>query len=175
MLCENCNKNVATVHLIEIINQEKKELNLCENCAQETGIPFSKPAVSVSDLFGMVQAGLAKSGKSKGMDLECPKCGMTLREFRTKGRFGCSHDYEVFKNHLDGLLEKIHGATRHVGKSPGSPHQKQAQRMQERKLENLRTQLERAVQKEDYEEAARLRDKIQEMEKGNKVSPERSG
>lgn len=175
MLCEHCNKNVSTVHLIEIFNQEKKEVNLCENCAQEAGLPFSKPTLSVGDLFGMVQAGLAKTGRKREAEAECPDCGMTIREFRSKGRLGCPKDYEVFKAHLEGLLEKIHGSARHVGKSPSgetavAKPKNAAKTGLKQELETLRKQLAHAVNLEKYEEAAKLRDKIQELEKSSKTS-----
>lgn len=172
MLCENCNKNVATVHLVEIINQEKKEVNLCENCAQEAGLPFSKPTISVSDLFGLVEAGLAKAGRHRDTEAECPQCGMTLREFRVKGRLGCPNDYEIFRSQLEGLLEKIHGAFLHVGKRPKSEGAL-AKREKSSELETLRERLGKAVEEEEYEEAARLRDRISELEKKSKTGTEK--
>lgn len=173
MLCEHCNKNVATVHLIEIINQEKKELNLCENCAQEAGLPFSKSTLSVGDLFGMVEAGFAKGGRPREQEIACPQCGMTLKEFRTKGRLGCPHDYQVFKTQLEGLLEKIHGSARHVGKAPAGQVQTQARKQKTVELESLRKQLQKAIHEEAYENAAKLRDQINAIEKEVKSSSEK--
>lgn len=178
MLCEHCNKNVSTVHLIEIFNQEKKEVNLCESCAQEAGLPFSKPNLSVGDLFGLVQGTIAKSGRKREAEPECPDCGMTIREFRSKGRLGCPKDYQVFKTQLEGLLEKIHGSARHVGKAPaGSAAATVVKPAVSEELESLRKKLTQAVHLEKYEEAAKLRDRIQEIEKaaqGGPLSPESS-
>ncbi len=172
MLCENCKKNGATVHLVEIINQEKKELNLCESCAEAAGLPFHKPNLSVGDLFGLIEAGLSKTSKKKDAETSCPQCGMTLREFRSKGRFGCANDYEVFRDQLEGLLEKIHGSSRHVGKTPlrGSPPPDDSKK-RNKEIAALRKRLTQAVEKEEYEEAAKLRDQINSLEQEGLQKP----
>jgi protein arginine kinase activator len=92
---------------------------------------------------------------------ECPSCGIKFVEFRNTGRLGCPHDYEEFREELAPLLENIHGETRHCGKTPRRlPQNKQTQS----ELIQLRNRLKQAVNKEDYEEAARLRDRIRQLE-----------
>jgi protein arginine kinase activator len=93
----------------------------------------------------------------------CPNCGLTYVQFRQTGRLGCSQCYEAFSQRLIPLIKRIQGSTEHTGKIPlrrGHGAQRQ------RQLETLRVNLNRAVAREEFEEAARLRDQIRELEKG---------
>jgi len=160
MLCQRCKKQQATVHVTEIINNEKRERHLCEDCAREEGVAI-KAQINLQDvLSGMLQAHEAAGEEAS---LSCPDCGMTYGEFRNQGRLGCPNDYEAFAEPLQEVLQKVHGATEHVGKIPrraGSDQRAQRELMQ------LRRRLQQAVEREQYEEAARLRDLIQEKETG---------
>jgi protein arginine kinase activator len=94
--------------------------------------------------------------------LVCPNCGITFREFRSQGRLGCPHDYIAFAKELKPLLENIHNETQHTGKFPKrAPHASQLQY----KLIKLRSELRSAIDEEEYETAARIRDEIQSLEK----------
>ena len=94
---------------------------------------------------------------------ECPHCGVKFVEFRNSGRLGCPHDYDEFREELLPLLENIHGETRHVGKTPRRlPQSRQAQS----EMMQLRKQLQQAVTREAYEEAAQIRDQIHRLEEG---------
>ena len=178
MLCQNCNKKVAVVHSTEMASGKRvKESHLCEPCAAEAGLPPSSKVLSISstDLFGLLHLGRTARREA---DIECPACGMKLQDFRVKGRLGCPKDYEVFRPHLEGLLEKVQGATRHVGRKPLRPSEERPadaptgegrapirRAAGEKSLENLRRKLAQAVKEEKYEEAARLRDQIGEIER----------
>ncbi|HZV02208.1 MAG TPA: UvrB/UvrC motif-containing protein [Planctomycetota bacterium] len=169
MICESCKQNLATVHLTEIVQKQKKELHLCEDCAREKGDVF-KGHFSVHDfLGGLAEAAKGSKGakkteekKAKAPDIApCPACGLTFPEFKSSGRLGCHNDYEHFKKELLPLLEKIHGATQHTGRVPGSVGQKiETQKV----LTALRKDLNLAIQREEYERAAELRDKIKTLE-----------
>jgi protein arginine kinase activator len=161
MLCDACKKQQATVHLTEIVNDQMAELHLCEACANQKGSQVENQ-FGLSDLLG----GLADSGKAQEIDEEvatksCPNCGMTYEDFRKIGRLGCSECYVTFKKSLGSLLKRIHGSTHHLGKSP-SRVAKPASAKQA--LLDLKRRLERAVELEEFEEAARLRDQIRESE-----------
>jgi protein arginine kinase activator len=93
--------------------------------------------------------------------LTCPSCGIKYMEFKAAGRFGCPHDYEVFREPLLPLLERIHRGRRHVGKVPPNALKRTAVQTE---LRNLRQQLQTAVEREEYEQAARLRDLIRQKE-----------
>jgi len=157
--CDMCGKP-ATVHLTEILKGQKKEVHLCEECAREQDVTI-KTQFTLPDLLqGLISAHLG--GLSEELSsLECPACGMKYMEFRGQGRLGCPADYDVFAKGLTPLLERIHGATRHVGKVPSQARDEDPLRQE---LAQWRLQLRDAVRQEAYEEAARLRDLIRDKE-----------
>jgi protein arginine kinase activator len=163
MKCDNC-KNQATVHLTEIKNGKKIEKHLCEQCAaQQEGLPV-KSHTPINEL--LTNFVLAHSGQlAKEQSLTCEICGVTWAEFRQNGLLGCEHDYAMFEKELTPLLQRAHeGQTHHVGKVPtrrggtGVPAKKTID------LTKLRKELARAVEAEDYERAAKLRDQIRQAE-----------
>lgn len=162
-LCERCRKAQATFHLTNIEpSGEKVERHLCDKCSEEEGyVQIHKPAVNLSDFLEAFVAG-GKAGASALSSLVCDKCGITYIDFRNHGLLGCPHDYDVFKEPLSRLLERAHdNATHHVGKTPrsiGKP------RTTQQDIHRLRRQLAEAVAAEDYERAAALRDRIQQLE-----------
>jgi protein arginine kinase activator len=163
MKCEVCKKSAATVHLTDVSNNEKRELHLCESCAKTQGVTiksYLNKEPSASDLLNTLAQSQAGPGTAE-KDLVCPHCRVTYRTFRSTGKFGCPHDYVVFKKPLLSLLEKIHGKVEHVGKVPSRTSDEIA-RQQE--LRSLRSDLERAVRGEAYEKAAEIRDKIYDLE-----------
>lgn len=162
MLCDICGKNEATVHLTEIVNDKVKKLHLCEECAKEKGSEMEEH-FGLSDLL----AGLADLGGSAlepeiGESVKCPACGFTYHDFKKVGRLGCGECYEAFKKQLAPLLKRIHSADRHIGKVPLSVGKTVRDT---RTLQELKVRMEKAIQFEEFEEAARLRDQIKELEK----------
>jgi protein arginine kinase activator len=157
MNCQSCEKNPATVHITEIGESGKTARDLCEECASKLGLTSGAPIPSLlAQLFEGVGRELAPTG------VRCPECGITFDEFRTKGRFGCPRDYEVFAKDLQPLLEKIHGgALKHVGRLPASGTRNAEA---EDALRRLRRELDKAKKDERYEDAARLRDEIRAAE-----------
>lgn len=159
MKCQSCDAR-ATVHLTGIVEGQKKELHLCQSCAEQQQLVKPKEL----NLQGILQTLI---GQHLGQltdelaRLTCPECGIKYMEFRAEGRLGCPHDYQVFRSGLEPLLQRIHRAGRHVGKTP-----RHAQRnaVLERELGDLRKELRRAVDDEAYETAARLRDLIRHKE-----------
>jgi protein arginine kinase activator len=162
MKCDNCNKT-ATVHLTEIKHGKKIEKHLCEQCAaQNEGLPV-KSHTPINEL--LTNFVMAHSGMQKEVGHACENCGITWAEFRQGGLFGCANDYVAFEKDLTPLLQRAHeGATHHVGKVPtrrggsGVPMKRQID------LTKLRKELAKAVEAEDYERAAKLRDQIRQAE-----------
>ncbi len=170
MKCDTCHENVATVHLTEIVNKTKRELHLCEKCAEKKGISvkaqFLPQEAGLSEAAGAKEAGGTGSGGAGFFveipSLACPVCGLTFGEFRATGRLGCANDYTAFKRGLVPLLEKIHGgAVEHRGKVPAHVNERLER---QKKVAALRQALHRAIQREEYEKAAELRDRIYEIE-----------
>jgi protein arginine kinase activator len=161
--CRRCTKP-ATMHITEIRNGEAQSLHLCEGCAQE--YLNSVEVGGSSDEFQEGEgkpAASAEEAAETGVDdsKSCPSCGITFKQFRSQGRLGCPHDYEVFHDELIPLLESVHSDTQHVGKSP--PHSS-AEGRQSFELVRLRNDLREAVENESYEQAAKLRDRIKQLE-----------
>lgn len=185
MLCPRCNKNVATLKVTEVTEfigpdhpeNEVVEHPLCEVCAQTMGLPAGGPkeaspmAPQIWKLLQMAQKGIAKGGVVSGKlslpkqpSVECPGCGLSLEELRRQGRVGCERCYRTFASYLSDSLERLHGATRHVGRLPGLPEGELERRQ---RVEGLRDELQAAVREEDYERAANLRDEIEALEPGD--------
>ena len=159
MNCQRCSKQ-ATLHITEILGEDRlEEVHLCEGCAKKYLNETSPPKANASG--GDSSPEIDDVGEVA--DKQCEVCGLKFVEFRNSGRLGCPHDYQEFREELSPLLENIHGETRHCGKTPRRlPQNKQAQS----ELIQLRNRLKQAVTKEDYEEAARLRDRIRQLEGG---------
>jgi protein arginine kinase activator len=158
MLCDLCHKNIATVHLTEVLNDKVTEMHICQICAKSKTDEL-KEQLNISDLLG----GLAdNTGLTKEDSLiKCRFCGLTYADFKKKGRLGCAFCYSTFNIQLVPLLRKIHGAAHHRGKSP---LQKNVKVHFEAKIKELRGRLERAINLEEYETAAKLRDEIKKLE-----------
>lgn len=168
MLCQNCQKNAAKIHVTERRAPQAgdaepqagwDERHLCESCAQSMELPSVAQKKSQQEIWKLLQLAAQQTRKKSGP--ACPDCGMTLDEFRKKGRLGCPRDYSVFKQHIAEIVERVHGARRHVGRVPSG---NQPRGDGEPRLVELRRELEEAKGKEDYERAARLRDAIKALE-----------
>jgi protein arginine kinase activator len=161
MLCDICGKNAATVHLTEIIDDQMNELHLCEECAHQKSAQMESQ-FGLSALLG----GMAEFGKpSKEAETEtakCSACGLTYADFKKIGRLGCGECYTAFKKYLGPLLKRIHGSSQHMGKEPFKAGKAPRKKMD---IQELRTKLQSAIQMEAFEEAARIRDQIKELEK----------
>ena len=165
MQCQICTKNDATIHLTEIADGVRTEIHVCEHCAVEQDIAV-KSHIPINELLSNLLASQPTDDELAGpaeVELVCPNCGYTLAQFQKEGTLGCPDDYEVFEKMLHPLIEKAHdGNTTHRGKIPSSTPADMKEKME---LLNLKQQLDVAVQSEDYELAAKLRDQITESEK----------
>jgi protein arginine kinase activator len=157
--CQGCNK-AATVHLTDIVGGHKREVHLCQACAEKREI-VKHQELNLSTILQTVIGQHIGPLTDELARLTCPSCGIKYMEFKAEGRLGCPQDYEVFRAALAPLLQRIHRALRHVGKVPAHAGRNAALQME---LMEHRQQLRRAVEAEDYEEAARLRDLIRQKE-----------
>jgi protein arginine kinase activator len=158
MLCSICKEKEATVHLTNIAGDKMQKVDLCEQCAKSKGMN-DPTAFSLADqLFGL-GAALEIEQAGGGTALKCPACGFTQADFKKAGRLGCPECYKTFAEPLEGLLKTMHKGTRHVGKVPEALRQN---RDFSDRLKLLQKKLSKAIEREDFEEAAILRDEIKQ-------------
>lgn len=161
MNCDSCQSENASVYFTQIVEGKMQKVNLCESCAQEKGVTDPTGFALADMLKGLGTEGNSGSAVSSG-GLACQHCGFSQADFKKTGRFGCSQCYRVFSDGLDNLLEAMHRNTMHVGKVPS--HFSGETQVEKSRLDALHADLEASVDAEDYEEAARLRDAITELE-----------
>ncbi|MFA6716394.1 MAG: UvrB/UvrC motif-containing protein [Victivallales bacterium] len=186
MLCDICKKREATIHIQEIVNNSKKAMHLCSECALKKsqndpsfdfgGFNLAEMLYNISESQGGIP-GLtmpqktAESPDKETSTLKCPSCNWTLKALRQTGRVGCPECYNVFREVIDNALENMHRGKLHVGKKPGTkgPDTTSAKMLE---LMNLQKELDEVIQREEYEKAAELRDKIRSLK--NKITPKKN-
>lgn len=166
MLCQECNKRPATLHFTKIVNGEKTEFHICETCAREKGelIPGTPNGFSIHNLLSGLLDFDPTSGSavgSKPQPLRCDQCGLTYSQFSKLGRFGCSSCYRHFSERLDPLFRRVHGNTTHAGKVP---KRSGGILKQKREIERLKQELQLLIRREEFEQAAKIRDQIRDLE-----------
>lgn len=186
MLCENCHQNEASIHYTEIINGVKKEHHICMDCARrlnfagmsdnsDSEFPF------VRLLTGLLAGNSAQVEDGPMMHIRCPGCGMTFDEFTMVGKFGCAECYGVFGPLIEDNMKRLHGDSVHKGKKykkyKDQAHDndesdvlqvmkaENAEKSVEERIRELNMKLREAVEIENFEEAARLRDMIKKLKK----------
>ena len=166
MKCSLCGERVGVVSLTQIIEGDVRTVSLCAKCAAEKGI---ETGIGVADTpLGGFLAALGESTDpdaplAEALEARCESCGATLRDFRETGRVGCAECYLAFDAPLRELLRRLHGSTHHTGMryaAGEAPRQLEPNRTA---LE-LREQLRRAVESEQFELAAELRDRLRDTE-----------
>ena len=175
MVCDVCGKKKATVHLTEIVDEQMSEMHLCEECARQKNTQMEQQFGLADLLAGLSDTSkMPASKEGEKSTLKCSRCGLLYEDFRKFGRLGCGECYTSFKEHLTGLLRKIHGSNEYLGKTPSKYQEKQAAPLSEgaavellpsETLSDLKKQLHSAIAVEDFEKAAQIRDKIRDFEK----------
>ena len=155
MLCCVCKQREAVVHYAEIVEGAIQKQDLCEHCAVEKGL-----GSTLNFSMGDMLAGITDHNTLEKGTIVCPQCNMTLEEFRKCGRFGCDKCYESFSETLMPMLEQIHRSTKHKGKVPVSLHDESFKR---ENIATLEKELKEAIESEDFEKAAYLRDELKRM------------
>jgi protein arginine kinase activator len=161
MVCDQCHERDAVVHLTQIVDGAVSQIHLCEKCSAERGIETTV-AVPKHPLGDFLQAVQQQAAQMPGDAARCAYCGTSLRDFRASGRLGCAHCYGAFEHSLRELLRRVHGSTRHEGWRYESADPALMQR--DMTLQELRRKLEQAVESEEFESAAALRDQIRGLE-----------
>ncbi len=170
MLCEKCKKNFATVHYRYNDNGNVTEIHLCSECAKSEEFLFDSGFSADKNIFGeypgkTIMSSLfnyAGSGKYKVQNIKiCPGCGLTENELKANGKLGCEKCYSVFLDMIGVMLEKMHMSSEYKGKIP-----EKADRIASigNKIEKLKEEMQNAVERQEYEEAAKIRDAIKSLE-----------
>ena len=182
MKCDICHKNEATIHIQEIMNGKKKNLNICPQCASEKNLADSDiEGFNLSEILYNLSSQMMNASSDGNDDnlktdfndaaifsqhpgVVCSKCGWNTARFRETGRLGCANCYRVFEPVLRNAISNMHKGSIHVGKHPGTVEASSAEMAM--KLMTLQKELEQHVSREEYEEAAKIRDRINELKKG---------
>ena len=152
MLCCTCKEKPATVHLTQIVGDKMQKLDLCEDCAKTKGVNDPTGfALADADLLLGLGASQEIEQAAGGVESKCPRCGFTQADFKKSGRLGCPECYKTFAEGLAGLLKTMHKGTRHVGKVPEALRES---REQADRLKMLQKKLAKAIEDENFEQAA---------------------
>ncbi len=164
MQCDHCQERPAAIHLTQIVNNSVTTVHLCDQCAAEKGVQTGATVAKfpLSDFLASMGKGAASQLPPGDTAAACEFCGATLQDFRDTGRLGCARCYDEFSQHLRDLLRRLHGSSQHVGEhyaTAGNTDPKEGPSIRE-----LRERLQRAVESENFELAAELRDRIRVIE-----------
>lgn len=181
MICQSCGKHEATTHVKTIVNGVVTERDLCTECAQKEGVAnwnpfqslgsFENPFFSLSNLFGSFLGSSLPETITR-----CPVCGSSFRDISQSGKVGCSECYNLFYDQLLPSIQRLHGSPSHTGKNPTgqamqvmphseltvSEHKGPSER--ELKIAQYQQELQDAIAKQDFEQAAVLRDQIRDLQ-----------
>ncbi|WP_442602692.1 UvrB/UvrC motif-containing protein [Paenibacillus sp. KN14-4R] len=169
MNCQECGKKPASLHFTKIVNGEKTEFHFCESCAREKGdlLPGTTNGFSIHNLLsGLLDFDLSNGNNGftakTAPTIHCDHCGLTYTQFTKLGRLGCVDCYNNFAEKLDGVLRRVHGNTVHVGKVP---KRSGGLIKYKREIEDLKKDMMTRIEREEFEQAAKIRDEIREIEK----------
>ena len=172
MMCQSCGQRTATTHIKTVINGQLTEAHLCSQCAKKQG--YGNMLGDWSG-FGSLLGGLLTGTETAAQEKRCPGCGASFRQIKGSGKIGCGECYNTFRTQLIPVIERIHGTVQHKGKIPGGS----ARMVQEKNVQlantgqktvrvseadRKRQELKAAIERQDFEQAAILRDQIKELE-----------
>jgi protein arginine kinase activator len=159
-MCSVCKEKPATLFLTKISSDNKKQdLNLCDACAKIKGLDNDPTSFLIPDADLMLGLGASQElvPSVGAVEIKCPRCGFSQADFKKSGRLGCPECYKTFAEGLGGLLKTMHKGTHHTGKTPEALRQT---RETVDRLKSLQKKLAKAIDEENYETAAALRDEI---------------
>ncbi len=167
MMCEECGERKSNIHITKVVNGHKTEIDLCDKCARDKeDLDFSfEPKLALQNFFAsfLGEPWVSRKEAVHPAKIQCPTCALTFAQFSQIGRFGCSNCYQAFgDDKLKPLFRRIHGNLDHAGKVPRRLGD--ATRLK-RDISDLKKKQKEEIKKENYEGAARIRDRIKGMEK----------
>ncbi|MDC3417765.1 UvrB/UvrC motif-containing protein [Aquibacillus salsiterrae] len=168
MDCQECHERTATLHFTKVVNGNKTEIHVCEHCAKEKGyVSYDEEAYSLHDLlsglFNFSSPSVKQNSFVHTQGKTCEKCGMSYSDFTRIGKFGCAECYHTFEDHLNPIFRRVHsGNTTHHGKIPKRIG---VDINLKKTLTGYKEKLQQLIEGEEFEEAAKVRDKIKSLEK----------
>jgi protein arginine kinase activator len=172
MICEHCKQRNATVTVTQVQSGQKVEHHYCDVCASQFNpfhAEFKQEPISIQQLlsnwFGSPtwqQQQVGEKQQAPPQPQTCPQCGFSYKQFLKEGKFGCPICYDTFSEHLPKLFNRIQAGPQHIGKMPGARNNVYVIKKQ---IEDIRKRMKAAVDEEQFEEAAKLRDEAKELEK----------
>lgn len=167
MLCEKCGKNTATVYMKQNINGNLTESRLCQSCAEELYSHSGTPLMNLlksdieSNFFNLLNFGKTPHAlRSPAEKRSCPMCGLSFSDIAKSGKAGCGECYETFKGEFTPNVKRIHGTADHTGKIPKN---RSAKISAKRKIEELQARQKKMIEDQNFEEAAKIRDEINQI------------
>jgi protein arginine kinase activator len=154
-----CKEKPATVHLTQIVGEKMQKLDLCEECAKAKGIN-DPTGFALADIMLGLGAAQEIEQSVGGVEVKCPRCGFSQADFKKSGRLGCPECYKTFAEGLSGLLKTMHKGVKHTGKAPEALRKS---RETSDRLKSLQKKLTKAIDAEDFEQAAQLRDELKQL------------
>ena len=158
MMCEKCGKNLATTHIKTVINGTAEEHNLCSFCAAKEGYGSLGGFSLTNMLATMLGDGLEKGLSAKK---RCDVCGSSFADIAQSGKVGCAECYKTFAKELEPSLNRLHGKVTHIGKTIKKVSESETK---QQKIDKLKKFLKDAIEKEEFEKAAEIRDEIKKLE-----------
>lgn len=165
MLCQNCGRNEANTHIKQVLNGEMVESHLCSDCANHLGYTdiFSGFGFNISGFFSGLLSDMIPAN-TLGNIKRCEKCGCSFDDIVREGKVGCAECYKTFYDRLEPSIQRIHGKIKYSGKAAANAPRKEREESPEEKIAKLKEQMSEAVEKQEFEQAAKLRDEIRALE-----------
>jgi protein arginine kinase activator len=160
MKCEICGSRKAVIHIQQVIGKERIDLHLCDSCALERGISSNEERIELSIsslLHGLVDLRKVKGAKEK----ICSRCGSTWEQIGKRQQMGCPECYTVFAKEAQSFFQQMVEKPQHRGKLPKRLRTYKTYLVD---VVKLKEGLKEALRREDYERAARIRDRIKDLE-----------
>ena len=171
MICKRCGKNKAEIYYKQTVNGHTEEYALCSKCAEEMqkegSINIKMPSLfddfdfgfdSLNELFGI---NYDKKRPQIAEKKRCTLCSSTFDDLVKSGKVGCAECYKVFSDELKRSVEGIHGKAKYMGRRPKKYKEKETK---EEKINTLKAELKNAIDAQEFEKAATLRDEIRALE-----------
>ena len=170
MKCQKCGKKQADTHIKRVINGAFEEYDLCSECAKDLGYTnmFNDFAGELSGGFNSLLGSFFSNAlPARSQATRCEVCGTGYSDIAQTGMMGCANCYTIFADQLMPTIKRVHGNTIHCGKHSVFAEKEEkitGDEPKENPVEALKAQLKVAIENQEFEKAAELRDKIKEME-----------